>query len=62
MMPPVTTTLAAPSASGRAAAASEPNTMRRISRTTGKPVVSAASRSSFERSCMPAQSACWPTR
>src|SRR5215211_8435961 len=55
---PVTATLAKPSASGSAAAASEPNTARTI----GKPVVSAAARSSLARSCMPAQRACWPTR
>jgi hypothetical protein len=62
MMAPVTTTLAKPSASGRAAAASEPNTASRMSSTTGKPVTSAAARSSFVTSCMPAHSACWPTR
>ena len=62
MTAPVTTTLTKPSASGSAAAASEPNTASRISSTIGKPVASAASRSSFESSCMPAHRACWPTR
>ena len=51
-----------PRASGSAAAASDPNTTSRISRTIGKPTASAFSRSSLLRSCMPAQSACWPTR
>ena len=59
---PVIATLAKPSASGSAAAASEPKTASRISSTIGKPVVSAEARSSLVRSCMPAQSACWPTR
>ena len=59
---PVTNTLAKPSASGSDAAASEPNTASRIRNTIGNPVVSAASRSSFDSSCMPAQSACCPTR
>ncbi len=62
MAAPVIATLANPSASGSAAAASEPNTASRISRTIGKPIFSALSRSSLVRSCMPAQSACWPTR
>ena len=59
---PVMPTLAKPSASGSAAAAREPNTASSISITIGKPVVSAAARSSLLRSCMPAHSACWPTR
>ena len=62
MTAPVIITLAKPSASGSAAAASEPNTASRITSTIGKPIFSALSRSSFVRSCMPAQSACWPTR
>ena len=59
---PVIITLAKPSSSGSAAAASEPKTPSRISSTIGKPVASAVSRSSLLRSCMPAQSAVWPTR
>ena len=59
---PVIATLAKPSASGSAAAASEPNTASRISSTIGKPTCSADARSFLARSCMPAQSACWPTR
>jgi hypothetical protein len=59
---PVSITLAKPSASGSAAAANEPKTASRISSTIGKPALSAAARSSLVRSCMPAQSACWPTR
>ena len=61
MAAPVMVTEAKPSASGSAAAASEPNTASRISSTIGKPVTSAFSRSSLARSCMPAQSASWPT-
>jgi hypothetical protein len=61
MAAPVMATLANPSASGSAAAASEPKTASRITSTTGKPIFSALSRSSLVRSCMPAQSACWPT-
>ncbi len=62
MTAPVIITLAKPSASGSVAAASDPKTASRITRTIGKPIFSALSRSSFVRSCMPAQSACWPTR
>ena len=62
MPAPVIITLAKPSSSGNAAAASEPKTASRISRTIGKPVASAVSRSFLLRSCMPAQSAVWPTR
>ena len=62
MPAPVTPTLAKPSASGRLAAASEPNTASRMISTIGNPVISADSRSSLTRSCIPAQSACWPTR
>ena len=62
MAAPVIATLTNPSARGSAAAASEPNTASRINRTMGKPVASADSRSSFERSCIPAHRACWPTR
>ena len=56
MTAPVKATLMNPSASGSVAAASEPKTPSRISSTIGKPVFSADSRSSLERSCMPAQS------
>src|SRR3954447_5922460 len=59
---PVIATLAKPSASGSAAAASEPKTASRMIATIGKPARSACDKSSFERSCMPAHSACWPTR
>ena len=62
MTAPVMPTLAKPSASGSAAAAREPNTASRMSSTIGNPVFSADSRSSLERSCMPAHRACWPTR
>ena len=61
MAAPVMVTEAKPSASGSAAAASDPNTASRISSTIGKPVTSAFSRSSLARSCMPAHSASWPT-
>ena len=58
---PVTSTETKPSASGSAAAASEPNTSSRISRTIGKPAVSALARSSLDNSCMAPHSAPWPT-
>ena len=61
MAAPVMVTEAKPSASGSAAAASDPNTASRISSTIGKPVTSAFSRSSLARSCMPAHRASWPT-
>ena len=57
----MTSTATKPSASGSAAAASEPKTSRRMSRTSGNPAVSALARSSFESSCIAAQSAPWPT-
>ena len=59
---PVSATLTKPSASGRAAAASEPKTASRMTSTIGKPMRSADSRSSFVSSCMPAQRACCPTK
>ncbi len=59
---PVIATLANPSTSGSAAAASEPKTASRISSTIGNPTCSADARSFFARSCIPAHSACWPTR
>src|SRR4051812_18948745 len=62
MTAPVSATLPKPSASGRLAAASDPKTASRMMKTIGKPVRSAVSRSFLVRSCMPAHSACWPTR
>ncbi len=62
MTAPVTITATKPSASGNAAAASEPNAAIRISATIGNPVISALSRSSLESSCSPAQAVGWPTR
>ena len=50
-----------PRLSGSSAAASEPNTASSTMNTIGKPAPSAFSRSSFDTSCMPAHSACWPT-
>ena len=57
----MTSTATKPSASGSAAAASEPKTSSRMSRTSGKPAVSALARSSLESSCIAAHSAPWPT-
>ena len=54
---PVMRTLKTPMISGSEAATSDPKTTSRISSTIGKPVVSARSRSSLERSCIPAHSA-----
>ena len=51
-----------PRLSGSSAAATEPKISSSTMKTIGKPMPSAFSRSSFERSCMPAQSACKPTR
>ncbi len=62
MSAPVTTTAATPSASGSAAAASDPKTTSRTISTIGRPMSSACSRSSFESCWIPAQSALWPTR
>ena len=59
---PVTSTETKPSASGSAAAASEPKTSSRISSTIGKPADSALARSSLESSCIAAHSAPWPTK
>ena len=59
---PVTSTEPMPSASGSIAAANEPKTASRISRTIGNPADSAFARSSFDRSCIAAHSAPWPTR
>ena len=58
---PVTVTAATPSASGSAAAASEPNTASRMSSTSGRPTNSASSRSFLDSSCMPAHRPPWPT-
>ena len=58
----MTSTETKPSASGSAAAASEPKTNSRMISTTGKPADSALARSSLESSCIPAHSAPWPTR
>ena len=57
----MTSTATKPSASGSAAAASEPKTSSRMIRTSGNPAVSALARSSFESSCIAAHSAPWPT-
>ena len=62
MSAPVTITLMKPSASGNAAAASDPKTTSRISATIGKPPASALARSFLESSCMPAQIVGWPAR
>ena len=59
---PVSITDTTPSASGSAAAASEPKTSSSTISTIGSPMNSACSRSCLESSCMPAQSAPWPTR
>ena len=58
----MTSTLTKPSASGSAAAASEPKTISRIRATIGKPLPSAWERSFLEISCIPAQIVGWPTR
>ena len=62
MSAPVTMTLTNPSASGSAAAASEPKTTRRMIATIGKPLISASERSSLENSWNPAQIVGWPAR
>ena len=62
MSAPVTITLTKPSASGSAAAASEPKTTSRIIATIGKPLASALARSSLESSCIPAQIVGCPAR
>ena len=62
MSAPVTMTLTKPSASGSAAAASEPKTTSRIRATIGKPLASAWARSRLESSCIPAQIVGCPTR
>jgi len=58
----VTSTLTKPSASGSAAAASEPKSISRIRAAIGKPLPSALERSSLEISCSPAQIVGWPIR
>ena len=62
MSAPVTMTLTKPSASGSAAAASEPKTTSRIRATIGKPPPSAWARSFLDSSCIPAQIVGWPAR
>ncbi len=62
MSAPVTMTLTKPSVSGSTAAASEPKTTSRIRATIGKPPASALARSSFESSCIPAQTVGCPAR